>query len=59
MPHVRGCPQRILHSNDTHRSVIDQVEQAFYRLLNSIGQEDSAQASLANARAWNSQPRNG
>ena len=37
--------------NDTHRSVIDQVEQAHYRLLNSIGQEDSAQASLANAKA--------
>jgi len=37
--------------NDTHRNVIDQVEQAYYRLLNSIGQEDSAQASLANAKA--------
>src|ERR1700731_3707839 len=37
--------------NDTHRSVIDQVEQAYYRLLNSIGQEDSAQASLDNAKA--------
>ena len=37
--------------NDTHRRVIDQVEQAYYRLLNSLGQEDSAQASLANAKA--------
>jgi len=37
--------------NDTHRSVVDQVEQAYYRVLNSIGQEDSAQASLANAKA--------
>src|SRR5579864_8202864 len=37
--------------NDTHRSVIDQVEKAYYRLLNSIGQEDSAQASLSNAKA--------
>ena len=37
--------------NDTHRSVIDQVEQAYYRLLNSIGQENSAQASLVNANA--------
>src|ERR1700735_3545770 len=37
--------------NDTHRSVIDQVEQAYYRLLNSMGQEASAQASLANAKA--------
>lgn len=36
--------------NDTHRSVIDQVEQAYYRLLNSIGQEDSAQANLTNAK---------
>ena len=37
--------------NDTHRNVIDQVEKAYYRLLSSIGQEDSAQASLANAKA--------
>src|ERR1700756_2896714 len=37
--------------NDTHRSVVDQVEQAYYRLLNSIGEEESAQASLANAKA--------
>ena len=37
--------------NDAHRSVIDQVERSYYRLLNSIGQEDSAQASLANAKA--------
>jgi outer membrane protein len=37
--------------NDIHRSVIDQVEQAYYRLLNSIGQEDSAQGNLANAKA--------
>jgi outer membrane protein len=37
--------------NDTHRNVIDQVEQAYYRLLSSIGQEDSAQANLANAKA--------
>jgi len=37
--------------NDTHRNVIDKVEQAYYRLLNSSGQEDSAQASLANAEA--------
>src|SRR5882724_1448551 len=37
--------------NDTHRSVIDQVEQAYYRLLNSLGQEDAAQASLTNAKS--------
>jgi outer membrane protein len=37
--------------NDTHRKVIYQVEQAYYRLLNSIGQEDAARASLSNAQA--------
>src|ERR1700739_3433516 len=37
--------------NDTHRSIIYQVEQAYYRLLNSAGQEDAARASLANAQA--------
>lgn len=37
--------------NDTHRSVIYQVQQAFYRLLSSIGQEGSARASLSNAQA--------
>jgi outer membrane protein TolC len=36
--------------NDTHRKVIYQVEEAYYRLLNSIGQEDAAQANLSNAR---------
>lgn len=36
--------------NDTHRNVIYQVEQAYYRLLNASGQEDAAQASLSNAR---------
>ena len=37
--------------NDTHRKVIYQVEQAYYRLLNSLGQEDAARASLSNAQA--------
>ena len=37
--------------NDTHRIIINQVQQAYYRLLNAIGQEDSAQASLANAKS--------
>ena len=37
--------------NDTHRSVIYQVERAYYGLLNSMGQEDAAQASLSNALA--------
>jgi outer membrane protein len=37
--------------NDTHRNVIFQVEQAYYRLLSAIGQEDAARASLSNAQA--------
>jgi outer membrane protein len=37
--------------NDTHRNVIYQVEQAYYRLLNASGQEDAARASLSNAQA--------
>jgi len=37
--------------NDTHRTVINLVQQSYYRLLSAIGQEDSAQASLANAKA--------
>jgi outer membrane protein len=37
--------------NDTHRKIIFQVEQAYYELLNAIGQEDAARASLANAQA--------
>jgi outer membrane protein len=37
--------------NDTHRKIINQVEQSYYRLLNMLGQEDAARASLANARS--------
>src|SRR6266850_1518566 len=37
--------------NNTHRTVIYQVELAYYRLLNSMGQEDAARASLSNAQA--------
>ena len=37
--------------NDTHRQVIYQVQQAYYRLLNAMGQEDSARASLSNAQS--------
>jgi outer membrane protein len=37
--------------NDTHRTLIYQVEQAYYQLLNASGQEDAARASLANAQA--------
>ena len=36
--------------NDTHRRVIYQVEQAFYRLQKSIGEEEAALANLANAQ---------
>jgi outer membrane protein len=35
--------------NDTHRKIIYQVAQAYYRLLNASGQEDAARASLTNA----------
>lgn len=37
--------------NDSHRNVIYQVEQAYYRLLSSTGQEEAARASLSNAQA--------
>jgi outer membrane protein len=37
--------------NDTHRNVIYQVQQAYYRLLSAIGQEEAARASLSNAQA--------
>jgi len=36
--------------NDTHRNVIYRVEEAYYRLLNTMGQEDAARASLKNAQ---------
>jgi len=36
--------------NDTHRNVIYSVEEAYYRLLNTIGQEEAARASLKNAQ---------
>ena len=37
--------------NDTHRTIIFQVTTAYYQLLNQIGQEAAANASLQNARA--------
>lgn len=37
--------------NDTHRKVIYQVEESYYRLLSAMGQEDAAQANLSNAKA--------
>lgn len=36
--------------NDTHRRVIYRVQEAYYRLLNSIGQEEAARVSLSNAQ---------
>ncbi len=36
--------------NDTHRRVIFQVMQAYYRLLNTQGQLDAAEANLKNAQ---------
>jgi outer membrane protein len=35
--------------NDTHRKIIFQVAQTYYRLLNASGQEAAARASLTNA----------
>jgi outer membrane protein len=37
--------------NDSHRNVIYQVEEAYYRLLNASGQEEAARANLSNAQA--------
>ncbi|MBV8630204.1 MAG: TolC family protein [Silvibacterium sp.] len=39
-----------LQFNDTHRTVIFGVMQAYYRLLNARGQQDAAEANLKNAR---------
>jgi len=36
--------------NDAHRQVIYRVEQAYYQVLNSVGQLAAAQASLTNAQ---------
>jgi outer membrane protein TolC len=36
--------------NDTHRKIIFQVMQAYYRLLDTIGQQDAAEANLKNAQ---------
>ncbi len=36
--------------NDVHRRIIYQVQQAYFRLLNALGQEAAARASLANAQ---------
>jgi outer membrane protein TolC len=37
--------------NDVHRQLINDVSQAYYRLLNAAGQEEAAGASLVNAQA--------
>ena len=36
--------------NDTHRKIIFQVMEAYYRLLDSKGQQDAAEANLKNAQ---------
>ena len=36
--------------NDTHRKIIFQVMEAYYRLLNSKGQQDAEEANLKNAQ---------
>lgn len=36
--------------NDTHRKVIFEVADTYYRLLNAVGQVDAAEASLLNAK---------
>lgn len=36
--------------NDTHRTIIFQVMQSYYRVLDSKGQEDAAEANLKNAQ---------
>jgi outer membrane protein len=36
--------------NDTHRKIIFQVADTYYRLLNAIGQVEAAKASLVNAK---------
>ena len=36
--------------NDTHRQIIFRVTEAYYRLLDAIGQEDAAQAALTDAQ---------
>ena len=36
--------------NDTHRKVIFQVEEAYYRVLSSVAQQQAAEASLLNAQ---------
>ena len=52
---IDAARERLLSANfafnDTHRTVINQVQQAYYRLLSAIGQEDAAQASLSNAKS--------
>ncbi len=36
--------------NDTHRRIVFQVTEAYYRLLDAMSREDAAQATLADAR---------
>jgi outer membrane protein len=36
--------------NDTHRTIVSQVVQAYYRLLDAKGLKEEAEASLENAK---------
>jgi outer membrane protein len=52
---IDGAKANLLASdlafNDTHRRIIYQVAESYYRLLNAQGQRQAAQASLENAKA--------
>ena len=51
MPRKRNFWRRISRLTTLIAQVIYQVQQAYYRLLSSMGQEDAARASLSNAQA--------
>lgn len=54
-PHIQQAAAQLLATNfgfnDTHRKVIYQVEQAYYRVLSTMAQQEAAEANLANAQA--------
>ncbi len=54
-PRIQQAAAQLLASdfgfNDTHRKVIYQVEQAYYRVLSTAAQQQAAEANLANAQA--------
>jgi len=54
-PRIQEASAQLLASdfgfNDTHRRIIYQVEQAYYRVLSAAAQQQAAEANLANAQA--------